>query len=133
MLKIMGDPKTPARYRATTWIFYCIVLLLIAVAVVAPLYSIFGHWMADGENRNIWVQRSGAVTTLFSFIAGAVTALMTGRLHTPGFFGDINRLTVLIEFRNKFRIAETAIFTLSIVGTVIWGYGDLVYRWALNL
>jgi hypothetical protein len=129
MFNMMGEPETPARYRSTTWMCYCIVLLLIGIAAAAPLVSMFGQWMAEGESRAVWVQRSGAVTTLFSFIAGAMVLFASGRLHTPGFWADENRITVLMEFRGKFKLAESAIFTLSVVGTVIWGYGDLVYRW----
>lgn len=129
MFNMMGEPETPARYRSTTWVCYCVVLLLLAVALAAPMYSIFGEWMADGEKRGIWIQRSGAVTTLFSFIAGGMAVFTSGRLHTPGFFGDANRIPILMEFRGRFQFAESAIFILSICGTVIWGYGDLVYAW----
>ncbi|MBC3493586.1 hypothetical protein [Pseudomonas taiwanensis] len=129
MFNVMGEPETPARYRSTTWVCYCIVLLLIAAAVAAPLYSMLGDWMATGEKRGIWIQRSGAVTTLFSFIAGAMVVFTSGRLHTPGFWGDSNRIPILIEFRGRFQFAEAAIFLLSIFGTVLWGYGDLIYAW----
>ncbi|QXH44238.1 hypothetical protein KSS93_15175 [Pseudomonas xanthosomatis] len=133
MFNVMGEVDTPARYRSTTWVCFFMVLLLIAAAVAAPLYSIFGEWMAEGESRGIWIQRSGAVTTLFSFIAGGMIVFTSGRLHTPGFFGDSNRVPILMEFRWRFHLAETAIFMLSILGTVTWGYGDLIYRWVLVL
>lgn len=129
MFNFMGEPESPARYRSTTWICYCIVLLLIAVALAAPLYSLFGDWMVEGEKRGIWIQRSGAVTTLFSFIAGAMVVFTSGRLYTPGFFGTKQKLDVLKEFKTRFRVAEFSIFLLSILGTVIWGYGDLLYAW----
>lgn len=133
MFNVMGEPGTPARHRSTTWVCYCIVMLLIAAAVVAPLFSILCEWMVSGESRAVWIQRSGAVTTLFSFIAGAMTVFTSGRLHTPGFFGDKQKLEVLKEFKWRFRFAEVAIFTLSVVGTVIWGYGDLLYKWFATL
>ncbi|MBS6035891.1 MULTISPECIES: hypothetical protein [Pseudomonas] len=132
MKKLLGEPGTPVRYRSTTWFSYGMILLLIAVAALAPIYSIFGSWMAAGEERAIWVQRSGAVATLFAFIAGAMVVFTSGRLHTPGFWGDENRITVLSEFRGRFRFAESAILVLSITGTVIWGYGDLIYKWSIE-
>lgn len=132
-MKLMGESGTPARHKSTTWICYSIVIFLIAVAVAAPLYALLGDWMADGEKRGTWVQRSGAVTTLFSFIAGAMTVFTSGRLHTPGHFGDQLKLNVLIQFKSKFRAAESAIFLLSILGTAIWGYGDLLYVWLTTI
>lgn len=129
MLNLMGQPGTPERYRSTTWLCYGMVLILISVATAAPIYSVFGDWMPGGESRGVWIQRSGAVTTLFSFIAGAMTVFTSGRLYTPGFFGNGQKLAVLKEFRLRFIIAETAIFMLSVTGTVIWGYGDLLHSW----
>ncbi|QGT82959.1 hypothetical protein [Pseudomonas coronafaciens] len=122
-----GNTKTPQWYRSTTWICYSVVLLLIAAAVAAPLYAYFGSWRPAGETEAIWLQRSGAVTTLFSFMAGAMSVFAGGRLYTPGFFGDKDRLTVLAEFKKWFRFAEALIFGLSIIGTAVWGYGDLMY------
>jgi len=129
MFKVFGASETPERFRFTTWVCYCIVLLLIAAAILAPGYAAFGAWLPQGEARPIWVQRSGAVTTLFSFIAAAMVVFTSGRLHTPGFWGDATRIPILMEFRGRFKFAETSIFGLSIVGTALWGYGDLLYGW----
>jgi len=129
MFNVMGEAETTQRYRSTTWVCYALVLLLIAAAIAAPLYAGLGHWTPAGESRPIWMQRSGAVTTLFSFIAGAMVVFTSGRLYTPGFFGDAVRIPILMEFQTRFRIAESLIFALSVIGTAIWGYGDLLYSW----
>lgn len=133
MFNVLGESETPKRYRSTTWICYAVVLLLIVIAIAAPLYAMFGQWTPAGESRSIWVQRSGAVTTLFSFIAAGMSVFTSGRLHTPGFFGDKNRIVILVEFRSRFQFAETLIFILSIIGTVLWGYGDLLFNWWVKL
>ncbi|MHB2138316.1 hypothetical protein ACX64L_10230 [Pseudomonas monsensis] len=133
MFNVLGEPETPKRYRSTTWICYAIVLLLILAAIAAPLYAVFGQWVPVGESRPIWVQRSGAVTTLFSFIAAGMSVFTSGRLHTPGFWGDQNRITILVEFRGRFQFAEALIFILSITGTALWGYGDLLFNWWIKL
>ena len=126
-----GEAGTEARYRFRTWICYIFVLALIAIAFASPVVAAFVQWMPTGETRGSWLQRSGAVTTLFSFIAGAMAVFTSGQLYTPGFFGDARKLNILKEFRYHFRIVETLIFLLSLVGTVIWGYGDLILRWFL--
>lgn len=130
MFNVAGGAETPRRYRSTTWICYGIVMLLIASAIFAPLYSWLGSWMPASESKAVWIQRSGAITTLFSFMAGAMIVFSSGRLHTPGHFADANRYPILQEFRWLFGLAESLIFVLSIVGTIIWGYGDLLYIWS---
>ena len=127
MFAFAGAPGTEARSRFTTWIFYVIVVFLLVAALATPLVAAFGPWLPAGESRAIWIQRSGAVTTLFSFMAGAMAVFTSGQLYTPGFFGDAVKLHVLKDFRLRFRIAEAAVFLLSLAGTVIWGYGDLIY------
>ena len=128
MFAFAGAVGTEARSRFATWIYYVIVVLLLVVAFATPLVAAFGSWLPAGEARAIWIQRSGAVTTLFSFIAGDMAVFTSGQLYTPGFFGDVIKLQVLKEFNIRFRIAEAAVFLLSVAGTFIWGYGDLVYK-----
>ena len=127
MFRIAGGAKTPERYRSTTWAFFLVVVILIAASISAPIYAYFGNWLPIGEKREIWIQRSGAVTTLFSFMAASMIVFTSGRLHTPGFFGSQVKLEILVEFKNYFRVAEALIFVLSIIGTVVWGYGDIIY------
>ena len=118
-----------AKYRSSTWCFFAGVLALLVLAVLAPILSMVVEWLPPGETRASWFQRSGAVTTLFSLLAGALAVITSGRLHTPGTFGTKNKIEVLKEFKARFVRAESALLALTVVGTVIWGYGDLLTRW----
>jgi len=67
--------------------------------------------------------------TIFAIQAGAIALVASGRLYSPGTFGDHNRIVVLMEFKNRFALAEKSVLILTLAGTVIWGYGDLLVRW----
>jgi hypothetical protein len=126
------DEKTMAiraGYRKSTWQFFVGVLALMALAALAPLATLTIDWVPLGESRSSWFQRSGAVTTLFSFLAAALAVVTSGRLHTPGTFGSQNKIEVLIEFKKRFGFAEIGLLILTLLGTVIWGYGDILLRW----
>lgn len=118
-----------AGHRRSTLFFYIGVLTLLGLAVLAPIISWFVDWMPLSETRPSWFQRSGAVTTLFSFLAGALAVVTSGRLHTPGTWGNVDKLEVLKEFKVRFSRAEIALLVLTVIGTVIWGYGDLLLKW----
>lgn len=120
-----------AKYRSSTWCFFAGVLVLLGLAVLAPIVSVVVEWLPPGETCASWFQRSGAVTTLFSILAGALAVITSGRLHTPGTFGDQNKLEVLKEFKKRFVRAESTLLVTTVVGTVIWGYGDLLTRWLI--
>lgn len=118
------DPRP--RARAIAWCFYSACLLLLAVALIAPIYSWSG-WRPDGESPGVWFQRSGAIATIFSLLSVTVLTMGTNTLHKPGTWGDKFKLEVLDEFRLRFSIAEWSSFGLTIAGTFIWGYGDLIF------
>jgi hypothetical protein len=53
----------------------------------------------------------------------------TNTLHKPGTWGDKQKLEVLDEFGLRFSIAEWSSLGLTITGTFIWGYGDLIHSY----
>jgi len=98
------------------------------IGITAPVAALALEWMPIGEKRTIWFQRSGAVTTLFSFLGAALAVVTSGRLYTPGSYGQLDKIEVLKEFKTQFIWAEIGLIVLSVLGTIIWGYGDLIVR-----
>lgn len=46
--------------------------------------------------------------------------------------GDIYAMRVFSEVKVHFVIATFGSFALTIIGTLIWGYGDLIYSWSFR-
>ena len=124
----MEEEDRRPRARVIAWCFYLGCLLLLAASVFAPIYSWSG-WRPAGENPGIWFQRSGAITTIFSLLSVTILTMGTNTLHKPGTWGDKQKLEVLDEFGLRFSIAEWSSLGLTITGTFIWGYGDLIHSY----
>ena len=119
----MIDPAYERRVRRA--IFWAFVLCL--CAVIPPLLSLPGGFrpqMGQADTPGQWFERSGAVMTAFAvfaqFKAGGIAAMIAG-----GTFGES------WEAYHKYKRSQAAVTVLSLVlvviGTVIWGYGDLIF------
>ncbi|MHB0779404.1 hypothetical protein [Pseudomonas alloputida] len=101
--------------------------VLIALAIAAPVLAILlprPHFVDLGN----WFGRSGAVTTVFALLA-EVLLVRSRLLITPNYFN----CEELVEKRKKFlpllEGSDRWIFLLTIVGTIIWAYGDIPFTW----
>jgi hypothetical protein len=103
---------------------------MLAVAVAAPIAAVFVTWMPGGEVRKIWFQRSGAITTIFSLLAATLSIAAARNLYKPGTWGSLYAINVLAEYQPNLDRIERIAFVLTIIGTVVWGYGDLLLRTA---
>ena len=95
-------------------------LLLLAGGVFVAAIS----YVADARGGcSGWFHRSGAVTVLLS----GIVAYRSLSKHYQKLFNLPARGTVLRTSRNQ-SIIDRCTLGLSILGTTIWGYGDLLFR-----
>lgn len=104
-------------------------LALVVISIVCPFFALTGWLMPAADKPEIWFQRSGAVTTIFALFSGAGTAAVLGALIPRG-LTDLKLEVARLRFGVKFQVVERVAFWATVVGTFIWGYGDLVYLWA---
>lgn len=102
--------------------------VLILLAILAPILSLaLPLPPIPGLERGGWFGRSGAVTTVFAILAEGV--LVRAKLSiTPIGFGWVGLQEQRDAFISKFNAPEWLIFGLTIVGTLIWAYGDLPFN-----
>ncbi len=62
-----------------------------------------------------------------ALFGGLVVPYAYHKLHVPGTWGELEGITVLGEFQTQFKAAEGFAFAITIIGTLIWGYGDLLW------
>ena len=113
--------KVPIPRAHVPWRELKVDVLLISLGVIIPIVSL----IRDAQKHQPdWFPRSGAVAAL----AGAVVAFRSLAKHYNKF------LTALAESRsapttslNQHRLDILA-FVLSVTGTVIWAYGDKLFR-----
>ncbi|WP_110812368.1 MULTISPECIES: hypothetical protein [unclassified Pseudomonas] len=120
------DVNRQAAFRKQAWLDYCGVTALLLIALAVPALSFLEAARPSGESLGVWFQRSGAITTVFSMFAAATNKVLVDRLHVPGTWGDDDGLAVLEGFKVRLAVANKLSFGLIVIGTVVWGYGDVI-------
>ena len=102
--------------------------VLIFIAVLAPVLAFLLPRPSSFLNDfGGWFGRSGAVTTVFALLAE--TVLVRAKLSiTPVGFGWDGINEQRAKFIPKFNAPEWTIFSLIILGTIIWAYGDIPFK-----
>ncbi|MCW6054171.1 hypothetical protein [Pseudomonas fragariae (ex Marin et al. 2024)] len=103
--------------------------LILGLAIVVPVVALIIPFpRVEGLDRAGWFGRSGAVTTIFAILAEVI--LIRAKLSiTPPGFGWKGLQEQRGRFIPKFERPEWLILILTVVGTLIWGYGDLILNW----
>ena len=104
-----------------------LMLLFLLIAVVMTIFPLLGFFRPVTESMGSWWQRAGAPVAIFAFLAQN-KAQHFGALITPGSFTgpDIERLRA--KYRKSQQLGIAASTVLTVVGTLIWGYGDLAVK-----
>jgi hypothetical protein len=106
-------------WRAFLWAYG-----LCLCAVILPLFSTLGIFKPQAEPLGQWFARSGAMMTVIAvfaqFKAASIATMIQGRA-----FGES------WEFYRKYKRRQAFAAGLSLVlvvlGTIVWGYGDLLF------
>lgn len=80
------------------------------------------------EALEVWVQRSGAITSIYALLSTTVADMGLRKLHRPGEAGDLYKLEVLEEVSFKFEFLRWIALFVTVIGTLVWGYGDTVLK-----
>ncbi|EGQ9145700.1 hypothetical protein AAHL06_002949 [Vibrio parahaemolyticus] len=104
---------------------------ILLLSFIFPILAWFGVFQLE-DNSGIWFQRSGSVTVLFAVwvefklfkLAG-----LTNPISENGKTYDDMRKSDYLQTHNskKIQIIKYLAAVLAISGTVIWGYGDLIF------
>lgn len=114
--------------RRRTWLYFSLIVVLLVIASLAPITAngVLCSLKPPMESSGVWFQRTGAISTVFALLAATLQADAARKLWSPGFLGDIHKMAVLTSFERKFSICRNLSFLISVLGTVIWGYGDIL-------
>jgi len=102
-------------------------ILFIATAVSLPLIALTGILKPEAEELSIWFQRSGALMVLVSSLS-EYHAFQMLNTFSPVEMANQPELTSKVNYCNQ---AKKLIIVAAIcigIGTVIWGYGDILYE-----
>lgn len=95
------------------------------VAVAIPVCALFLPVRPSGESLGVWFQRSGSVMTVLCLVLELKVFSLYGRLFPSGFV-DKGFNEFKAKYLPVYKGLTIILLFLTAVGTVIWGYGDLL-------
>lgn len=107
-------------------------VVLICLALATPTLGLLGVFKPDTETMAIWFQRSGAVMTIFALLCTTGMSSALKGLTPPG-ASDLDLIDAEKKYGGEYAFMDRVAFWLTIVGTFVWGYGDVFYNWILKL
>lgn len=101
-------------------LFFCSSWILFAVVFV--LFAFYCPWLPEGEKFDVWFQRSGSVLVV-------ITVWVQFKLSNLATFFDEDAYSVPFYVPKNVACCYSWLSTgnvlLMIIGTAIWGYGDI--------
>lgn len=98
---------------------------LVLVAVLIPICALLVPLRPPSESLGSWFQRSGSVMTVLCLALDVKIFSIHGRLFPSGYvslgFGAFKE-----KYLPVYNALSVVLLILTAVGTVIWGYGDLL-------
>ncbi|MEY1594103.1 hypothetical protein AB3K92_35445 [Burkholderia sp. Bmkn7] len=109
----------------STWRFVICLLALAALLLIALPCANALRPASDSMAQ--WFQRTGAPVTVFAFLAqnkaGHLSALLT-----PGGFGSAELVLLRKQYMPKQKWGMRVSIGLTVVGTIVWAYGDILFN-----
>jgi hypothetical protein len=123
------DPTTIAGIEERIRTAISIISILLIISTTIPVCAWYGFLQQDAD-ISIWFQRSGSLTVLFAvwaeykiFKIHALTMPMSEEGET---YQDAAHTGLLkSKYGTMLNVINFVSVTLVIIGTIIWGYGDL--------
>jgi len=114
------------KFEFSTKLLYRFCLALICIAVAAPIAAALGVLKPEAVHTAAWLQRSAAISTVFSLLEFEAAAFALGRLYMPGTYGDVDKLATYAAYVPRFNVLRYWAVGITVLGTLLWGYGDLL-------
>jgi len=100
-----------------------------ALAILMPVFSLSGLLKPSSEALGVWFQRSGATTVVFAVFAELKASNMLA-VFKPSGFVDQTFHSTRDKYLKQVKLYNYIALFLVVLGTVIWGYGDLLINMA---
>lgn len=103
---------------------FCVWMFLM---ILVPIGALFSPWLPEGDSAADFFQRSGSALLAFGLLAELAAVRVYGILNPSGLVAD-GFSDVAKRYRN-YPAGMTYIVLIAVaLGTIISGYGDLLYR-----
>lgn len=124
------DLKTISKIEIKIRLYQVAMLSLLSLSVLSPVLAWHEVWQQD-ENAGAWFQRSGCLTVLFSALAEYIIFIIRDLLDPIGDEGysyqdNADGGYLKANYRKMLNFSSFISIALLVMGTLIWGFGDLI-------
>ena len=98
-------------------------LFYAAVAVAIPVAALAAVWATNSQA--LWIARSGALMACVAFLAHLSAGSMS-KVLSPGGMVGMTYSTTRAKYIKQIKRYDKIAIAIVILGTVVWGFGDLV-------
>ncbi len=102
-----------------------IAICLLIAAVIVPVVSWQGFLKPETEQLATWIQRSGAIVVFLCVVSEYYVSRLLGILNPPG-FTSVGTKKLEKKLGLPLNIIQIIVLILGAIGTLLWGYGDLL-------
>lgn len=120
----VSEQEKEVRLSIFLWIGCILSALIIPAAVI--------FFFAQPTSQPQWVQRGGTIVLVFAILAEIKAQAVRRNI----FIVSSNRLYCELHIEEKYKklmpYVQYSTYLLIAIGTLITGYGDLIYQWLLQ-
>ena len=99
---------------------------LLILLLIVPFLSFSNILNYSGDSNQVWFQRSGAVMVILAVWIEIKLFAINGDVFPSGLITEQeDRLSK--KYQSKYQIVKYLGFVGAVSGTLIWGYGDLIW------
>jgi hypothetical protein len=102
------------------------VSIVIFMGLSFSLLSFFLPWRPEGETMGTWFQRSGSILVALSVLAEYKLIGINSSVN-PGENTTYGNSTTVLQVK-LYKVISSIVFISAIIGTIIWGYGDIPFN-----
>ena len=112
--------------RVRKELLQCVPLIIIAILI--PCAALFIDLKPEIETTGSWFQRSGSLIVIIAVWIEFKLLSINGDVNPTGITDPIQSL--IMKFSPWYKLSSYLAAVLAITGTLIWGYGDLLYKYS---
>jgi len=121
--KIVDDKIAHYEQEIRSTLIYSIPLAVLAV--IAPVLVYYSYFIPENEVLSVWFQRSGSLTVIFAVWFEYNLSKINEHINLSGIVID-EQQALSEKYSFRYKSAQYIGVVLAIMGTIIWGYGDLL-------
>ena len=114
-----------AEVRIRRALFWSIPLLLLTLAL--PVAALYGVLVPENESISTWFQRSGSIMVICSLWVEYKLFGINGDVFPSGLCSG-QEVRLAEQYKLRVQIVKYMAVVGALSGTVIWGYGDLLWQ-----